>query len=47
MERLIYLKDEKIHPWLAMLLESYTITDKGFSTAIESETTNDCLYFCE
>ena len=46
MERLFYPEDEKIYPWLAMLLESYSITDHGVSAAIETETTTDRQLAC-
>ncbi len=41
MERLFYPEDEKVHPWLAILLESYSITVQCVSAAIEFETTED------
>jgi len=46
MQLLFYPEDEKIHPWLTMLLESYSITDQGVSAAIESETSIDRKLAC-
>lgn len=41
MQHLYYPEDEKIHPWLTMLLGSYSITDQGVSAAIGPETSQD------
>ncbi len=46
MQLLFYPEDEKINPWLTMLLESYSITDQGVSAAIESETSIDRKLAC-
>ncbi len=46
MQLLFYPEDEKIHPWLTMLLKSYSITDQGVSAAIESETSIDRKLAC-
>lgn len=34
--RLSFPVDEKIHPWLALLLDSYSIVDKGIDEAIKA-----------
>ena len=46
MQLLFYPEDEKIHPWLTILLKSYSITDQGVSAAIESETSIDRKLTC-
>jgi len=36
-ERLSFPNDEKVHPWLSLLLDAYYIVDKGVFKAIEAE----------
>jgi Fe-S-cluster containining protein len=36
-KRLSFPGDEKLHPWLAVLLEAYYIVDKGIAGAIDAE----------
>jgi Fe-S-cluster containining protein len=36
-KRLSFPDDEKMHPWLPLLLEAYYIVDKGIAQAIDSE----------
>ena len=36
-ERLFYPDDEKVHPWLGMLLDAFVITDEGVEKGIEKE----------
>jgi Fe-S-cluster containining protein len=35
--RLSFPRDEKVHPWLSMLLDAYSAVDRGVEQAIESE----------
>ncbi len=37
MARLDYSQDEKRHPWLAMLLDSYAVADTGVAVAVKRE----------
>lgn len=36
-ERLAYPQDERVHPWLAMLLDAYQIADEGVAEGIRRE----------
>jgi uncharacterized protein len=35
--RLTFPSDEKLHPWLSMLLEAYCIADRGIAEALKTE----------
>ena len=35
--RLNFASDEKVHPWLSMLLEAYYLADKGIAEALKAE----------
>ena len=36
-KRLSFTTDEKMHPWLKLLLDAYYIVDKGIAQAIDAE----------